>query len=93
MHGATFTRAQTALFPIDLGHHPVHIASLGETMPMASVSTSDLVALVEIHAEAGRDRFFTSVEMYEPRYLASGEFDVNPLLELPDDLHGPVCPQ
>jgi len=43
--------------------------------------------------ETCRDGFFTSVEVNEPRYLASGEFDVNPLLELPDDFHGPVCQQ
>jgi len=62
-------------------------------MAVAPVSTGDFVALVEIHAETGRDRFLTSVQMDEPRYLASGKFDVNPLLELPYDLHGPVCPQ
>lgn len=71
----------------------MHITSLGETMPVAPVGAGDLVALVEIHAETCRDGFLTSVEMNEPRYLASGEFDVNPLLELPDDLHGPVCQQ
>jgi hypothetical protein len=31
--------------------------------------------------------------MDEPWYLASRKFDVNPFLELPNDLHRPICSQ
>jgi hypothetical protein len=60
-------------------------------MAMAPVCAGDLVALVEVHAETCGNGFLTGVEMNEPRYLASRKFDVNPFLELPNDLHRPIC--
>ena len=59
-------------------------------MSVSAVGAGDVVVVVQVRADAGRDRLLARVEMDESRDVAGGELDVQPLLELADRAHGPV---
>ena len=90
MHGTALAAAKTRLLAINLGHHGIDVTALGDRVAMAAVIAGDLVALVEMHAEAGRAGFFPGIKMHEAGNIAGGEFHVQPLLEFADGFHHPV---
>ena len=81
MHRAAFAFAQAVSPAIDLVHHPLHLAALGDAMAMTPMGRADLVGIGQVHADADCVAFLTSVEMDEARELAGFEFTFDPILK------------
>jgi hypothetical protein len=43
-----------------------------------------------MHTEANAARFIARIEVHEARYVARGEFNVQPFFEFPDSSHHPL---
>jgi len=59
-------------------------------MAMATVCTGDLVAIVKVHAKACGNGLLSRIKMDKAGNLAGSEFEVDPLLKLPNHPHCPV---
>src|SRR5437667_1894964 len=90
MHGTAFAAARPHGLAIDLAHHLLHIEALGDAMAMTPMRRCDAIAIVEMHHDAGAGGFFAGIEMHEARYVALGEFIVDPLFEFADPPHRPI---
>ena len=90
VHGAALATAGAGGAAVELGEHAFDVDPLGDAVAVPAVGARDVVVLPEVHHDAGRGGFLARVEMNEPRKVAGGELHVDPLLEFPDRLHGPV---
>ncbi len=54
---------------------------------MPAVGRGDVVAVLQVGADAGRDRLLADVEMHGARQLAGGIVVPEPLLHAPDQQH------
>ena len=90
VHGAALAVAEALLFAVDLEHHSLDVAALGDGVAVAAVGARYVVVPIEVGHDAGGDGLLPGVEVDEARDLARGELRVQPLLELPDGLHGLV---
>ena len=66
---------------------PVHVAALGDAVAVAAMRADDVVGVVEVLADADRDRFLARVEVREAGDLARRDLDVQAFLEFADRLH------
>src|SRR5262245_16932011 len=90
VHRATLARTESILLAVNLSHHPIHVTPFGNAVTMATMSAGELVAVVEVHANACGNRFLSRIEMDEARNIAGCKLQMNPFLEFPDHLHGPI---
>ncbi|CAM5768696.1 hypothetical protein LMIY3S_02585 [Labrys miyagiensis] len=93
MHRTALSAADTSLAAVDLLHHARDLDALGDAVAVTPVGRGDAVDLSEVHANARRRGLLAGIEMHEARYLAGGEFDVQPFFEIADGPHGAVSPQ
>ena len=87
VHRAALALAEAVGAAVDLEHHALHVAALGDAVPVAAMRADDVVGVVEVLADADRDRFLARIEVREAGDLARGDFHVQPLLEFADGLH------
>ena len=90
VHRAALAVAEAVALAVDLGHHALDVAALGDRVAVAAMRAGDVVVGAEVGADAGRDRLLARVEMHEARDLAGGELGVQALLELADRAHHAV---
>jgi hypothetical protein len=87
VHRSALAAAQPLLAPVDLLHHGIGVAALGDAVAMATVSAGDAVLVREMHADADGGRLFARIEMDEARDLTGGKFEVQAFLEIADQAH------
>ena len=87
MHRAALAFAEAIGTTVDLEHHALHVATLGDAVPVAAVRAHDVVGVVEVLAHADSDRLLACVEVREAGNLARGDFHVQSFLEFADRLH------
>src|SRR5215217_3619832 len=75
---------------VDLLHHSLDVATLGDSVPVSPVGARQLVVLVQVGAYPGGDSLLSGIQVHEARDLARCELYMQPLLELPDRAHRPV---
>ena len=85
--------AQAVAPAVDLQHHPLHVAALGDAVAVAAVGRDDIVVVGQVFAHADRDGFLAAIEVGEAGDFALGDLGVKPLLELADRLHLAVGPE
>src|SRR5215213_3444200 len=90
VHRAALAVAEPVTLAVDLGHHAVHVAALGDGVAVAAVGGGDVVVGPEVRADAGGDGLLARVQVDEAGDLPGGELLVETLLELPDRPHGAV---
>ena len=90
VHRAAAALAEAVLAAVDLGHHRPEVAALGDAVAVAAVGARDVVVVVEVGADARRDRLLADVHVHEARDLTGAELARDPLLEEPDREHRPV---
>ena len=90
VHRAALAAAQAVTATVDLEHHPGYVATFRDAVPVSAMRAHDVVAVVEMRADADGDRLLSRVQMREARDLAGCDLDVQTLLELADGLHPPV---
>jgi hypothetical protein len=90
VHGAALAPTDALILAVDLQHHPLDVAALGDGVAVTPMCAGHVVVLVEVGHKPGRDGLLSGVEVHEARDLTRGEFGVQPLLELPDGLHDPI---
>ena len=90
VHRPALAAAEPVRAAVDLEHHRLHVAALRDRVSVAAMGAGDVVVVVQVRADAGRDRLLARVEVDESRDVAGCELDVQPLLELADRAHGPV---
>ena len=91
MHRATLAPADALVLAVDLLHHALHVAAFGDGVTVAAVGAGDVVVAAQVSADSGGDSFLARVEVYEARDVTRGELGVQPLLELSNGPHHPVC--
>src|SRR5215217_5600682 len=69
---------------VDLLHHSLDVATLGDGVPVSPVGARHVVVLVQVGAYPGGDSLLSGVQVHEARDLARCELYMQPLLELPD---------
>ena len=92
---ATATRPLPSSFaaiaaPVNLLHHPLHVAALGNAMAVAAMGGDDHVLGGEMVAHADGGRLLPAIEMGEADDLAGLDLVVKALLEHPDRRHAAI---
>ena len=90
VHRAALAAAQAFLLAEDLGHHRLLVAALGDAVAVPAMRAGDVVAVLEVHAEADARGLLARIEMDEARDGAGRELLVHGVLELADHPHPPV---
>ena len=90
VHRAALALAVAFALAVELGHHAVEPATLGDQMAVAAMGRSDAVGLAQRRANAGRARLFADRNVHEARNLAGDREVAHPPLELPNPLHRAV---
>src|SRR5690606_34305159 len=84
--------AQAVATAVDLLHHGLDVAALGDAMAVPAMGRNDEVVAFEIFADADGDRFLTRIEMGEARDLAGHDLRMQTFLEHADRLHLTIGP-
>jgi hypothetical protein len=87
VHGAALAAAQSVAAAIDLFHHRLDVAALGDAMAVASVGAGDVVFVLQVHAHPHARGFLAGVKVHEPGDRPGGELVMHPVLELADRAH------
>jgi hypothetical protein len=90
MHRTALAAAQAFFLAEDFEHHPLHVAALGDAVPVTAVGARHVVLVVQVRADAGGYCLLTSVQVHEARDIAGCELGMQPFFELPDRSHYPV---
>ena len=93
VHGAALTLTDAGRLAVQLGHHALHVHTLGDAVAVAAVRGGHEVRVGQIRADADRHGLFPGVQMHEAGNLPLAELDLDAVLELPDGLHPFVHPQ
>ena len=93
MHGAALAGAEAVLAAVDLRHHAVHVAALGDAVAVAAMGAGDAIAIVEVQAHADAACLLAGIEVHETGDFTGRELDVKAFLEFADRAHGPVSRQ
>src|SRR3989442_1766875 len=73
VHRASASLAEPVLAAVDLGHHRVEVAALGDAVAVAAVRARDVVVVAQVRADARGDRLLADVHVHEARDLAGPE--------------------
>ena len=90
VHRPAAALAEAVFASVDLGHHRAEVASLRDAVPVAAMRARDVVAVVEVRADAGGDGLLADVHVHEAGDLTGAELPRDPLLEEPDRDHRAV---
>jgi hypothetical protein len=90
VHRPALAAARAGRLAVDLGHHLLHVDTLGNAVAMAAMRRGDPVIVVEMHHDPGRRGLFPGIEMDEAGDVAAREVDMQPLLEFADGPHDAI---
>ena len=88
VHRTALAAADARVLAENFRHHPMHVASLGDAVPVAAMRRGDMVGLGEMHAHAHRRRLLPGIEMGVARNVAARHLGADAILE---DANGPHC--
>src|SRR5688572_18337939 len=90
VHRPALAVAQPVPAPVDLEHHAGHVAALGDAVTVSAMRAHEVVAIIEMRADADGDRLLPGVEVGKSGDLTRRDLDVQSLLELADGFHPSV---
>src|SRR3546814_6071854 len=82
MHRAAAPFAKPVPAAVDLLHHPLHVAALGDAMAVPAMGGDDVVIIGQMIADADGGCFLTTVQMSESGDFPGLDLFVEPFLEI-----------